>query len=127
MPAVPVGALHEVVPWERHCPAVLGLPSIRPERGHVVPGTPTENSPSQERMTRIAAMLRDAEQATPVLRRRVGQRPARRSRHAASHRRQASAQIRQCSCIEACRSHSSPQVVQAVAHAWSTARVRFAS
>jgi plastocyanin len=50
-----------------------------------------------------------------------------RSRHAASQRRQASAQTRQCSCIEAWLSHSSPQALQAAAQASSTARVRLAS
>ena len=31
-----------------------------------VPVAATDHSPSQERLTRIAAMLRDAEQSTPV-------------------------------------------------------------
>ena len=34
------------------------------------------------------------------------------SRQARSHWRQVSAQTRQCSCIRACRSHSSPQLLQ---------------
>jgi hypothetical protein len=38
-----------------------------------------------------------------------------------------SAQTRQCLCMPACRSHSSPQLRQAVAQAWSCARVRLAS
>jgi hypothetical protein len=33
-----------------------------------VPVGATDNSPSQERLTRIAVMLRDAEQSTPVTR-----------------------------------------------------------
>jgi integrase len=37
---------------------------------------------------------------------------SRSSRQACSQRRQASAQTRQCSCIRACRSHSSPQLLQ---------------
>jgi Multicopper oxidase len=46
---------------------------------------------------------------------------------ACSQRRQACAQTRQCSCIWACRSHSSAQDRQAVTQAWSVARVRLAS
>jgi hypothetical protein len=54
-------------------------------------------------------------------------REAIRSRQAASHRRQDSAQTRQCSCISACWAHSSPQALHAAAHASRTDRVRFAS
>ena len=50
-----------------------------------------------------------------------------RSRQAVSQRRHASAQTRQCSCMEACRSHSSPQALHAAAQASRTARVRLAS
>jgi hypothetical protein len=46
---------------------------------------------------------------------------------ARSQRRHASAQTRQCSCISACRSHSSAQEAHVCRHAWSTARVRLAS
>jgi hypothetical protein len=46
---------------------------------------------------------------------------------ACSHRRQASAQTLQCSCMSAWLWHSSPQLLHAWAHACSTARVRLAS
>ena len=49
------------------------------------------------------------------------------SLQACSQRRQASAQIRQCSCMSAWLWHSSPQLLHAWAQAWSTARVRLAS
>ena len=49
------------------------------------------------------------------------------SRQALSQRRQASAQMRQCSCISAWPAHSSPQALQAAAQASRTARVRLAS
>lgn len=49
------------------------------------------------------------------------------SRQACSHRRHASAQTRQCSCIEACSSQLSPHDLQAVAHASRKARVTLAS
>lgn len=52
---------------------------------------------------------------------------ARRSRHACSQRRHASAQTMQCSCMSACLEHSSPHASHAVAHASRNARVRFAS
>jgi hypothetical protein len=47
---------------------------------------------------------------------------ARRARQASSHRRQFSAQSRQCSWCGAWRSHSSPHTRQAVAHAPTEAR-----
>lgn len=50
-----------------------------------------------------------------------------RSLHACSQRRQASAHTRQWSCWPAWRSHSSPQALQTVAHAWRIARVTLAS
>src|SRR4051812_12187445 len=50
-----------------------------------------------------------------------------RSRHACSHDRHASAQIRQWSCMEAWRSHSSPQLLHAVAQASSRLRLMLAS
>jgi hypothetical protein len=46
---------------------------------------------------------------------------------ACSQRRQASAQTRQCSCMWACRWHSSPQLRQAATQASSTGRVTLAS
>lgn len=49
------------------------------------------------------------------------------SRHASSHARHASAQTRQCSCMPAWLSHSSPQARQAAMHACRWARVMFAS
>jgi hypothetical protein len=54
-------------------------------------------------------------------------RAARSSRQACSHRRQASAQMRQCSCMWACRSHSSPQLLQLATQASSRGRVTPAS
>lgn len=51
----------------------------------------------------------------------------RRSLHAFSQRRQASAQSRQCSCRPACCSHSLAQALQVVAQACSTVRVTLAS
>jgi hypothetical protein len=54
-------------------------------------------------------------------------RPASNALQACSQRWHTSAQIRQCSCMPACRSHSSPQDLQATAHAWSTARETLAS
>jgi hypothetical protein len=59
--------------------------------------------------------------ASPRPARRSGYRPASyliassSSRQACSQRRQASARTRQCSCILACRSHSSPQLLHAAA------------
>ena len=47
-------------------------------------------------------------------------------RHACSQRRQASPQTRQCSCIAACRSHSSPQLLQMATQASSSGRVTLA-
>src|SRR5215204_4973165 len=47
--------------------------------------------------------------------------------HAASQRRHASAQIRQCSCMLAWLSQSAAQARQAVLHAWTSALVRLAS
>ena len=52
---------------------------------------------------------------------------SRSSRQACSQRRQASAQTRQCSCIRACRSHSSPQLLQMATQASSSGRVTSAS
>ena len=49
------------------------------------------------------------------------------SAQAVSHRRHASAQIRQCSCISACSPHSSPQALHALWQASSTERVMLAS
>src|SRR5262249_13788179 len=48
---------------------------------------------------------------------------ARSSLQASSHRRHASKQTRQCACLRACRSHSSPQTLQAPAHASSSGLV----
>jgi hypothetical protein len=56
------------------------------------------------------------EAATSARRQQIAERPhpmaARSSRQASSQARQASAQIPQCSCISACRSHSSPQALK---------------
>jgi hypothetical protein len=49
-----------------------------------VPVGATDHSPSQERLTRIAAMLRDAEQSAPVTRTRSGGPERRRREHRAS-------------------------------------------
>ncbi len=46
---------------------------------------------------------------------------------ACSQRRHASAQTRQCACIMACRSHSSPQLLQAATQASSRGLVTLAS
>ena len=54
-------------------------------------------------------------------------RAARSSRQACSQRRQASAQTRQCACMGACRSHSSPQLLQLAAQASSSGLVTSAS
>ena len=50
-------------------------------------------------------------------------RASRSARQACSQRRQASPQTRQCSCIRACRSHSSPQLLQMATQASSSGRV----
>src|SRR3546814_6802494 len=47
----------------------------------------------------------------------------RRSRQACSQRRQTSAQMRQCSCMSAWLSHSSPHALQVVAQASTSVRV----
>ena len=54
-------------------------------------------------------------------------RASRSSRQACSQRRQACSQIRQCSCIRACRSHSSPQLLQMATQASSRGLVTAAS
>jgi hypothetical protein len=54
-------------------------------------------------------------------------RAARSCRQACSHRRPASAQMRQCSCMWACRSHSSPQLLQLATQASSRGRVTLTS
>jgi hypothetical protein len=57
----------------------------------------------------------------------VYSRVARSWRQACSQRRQACPQTRQCSCIWACRSHSSPQLLQMATQASSSGLVTLAS
>jgi hypothetical protein len=71
--AVPDGVL--VGAWEPTLVAGLGAPTIGPDNRPLVASV-LDSSPSQERLGRIAAMLRDAEQAmpAPVARERRGRR-----------------------------------------------------
>jgi hypothetical protein len=70
-PAVPDSVL--VGAWEPTVVAGLGAPTLGLDHRPMVDGV-LDSSPSQERLGRIAAMLREAEQATPVptVRERVG-------------------------------------------------------
>jgi hypothetical protein len=72
-PAVPDSVL--VGAWEPTVVAGLGAPTIGPDNRPLVDGV-LDSSPSQERLSRIAAMLRDAELAAPALavRERLGRR-----------------------------------------------------
>jgi hypothetical protein len=75
-----------VAAWEPTVVAGLGAPTIGPDNRPLVASV-LDSSPSQERLGRIAAMLRDAELAVPALlvRERRGRREsgARRLRPAA--------------------------------------------
>ena len=73
---VPDGVL--VGAWEPTVVAGLGGPTIGPDNRPLVAGV-LDSSPSQERLGRIAAMLRDAEQAMPApsVRERLGRREQR--------------------------------------------------
>lgn len=61
--AVPDGVI--VGAWEPTVVAGLGAPTIGPDSRPMVVGI-LDSSPSQERLGRIAAMLRDAELAAPA-------------------------------------------------------------
>jgi hypothetical protein len=61
--AVPDGVL--VGAWEPTVVAGLGAPTIGPDHRPMVASV-LESSPSQERLGRIAAMLREAELAIPA-------------------------------------------------------------
>ncbi len=61
--AVPDGVI--VGAWEPTVVAGLGAPTIGPDNRPMVAGA-LDSSPSQERLGRIAAMLRDAELAIPA-------------------------------------------------------------
>jgi hypothetical protein len=67
MTAVPVrlGDLHQVPPRGPAVPDAAGAPFAR-EALDPLAGTANDRSPSQERLGRIAALLRDAEQGTPA-------------------------------------------------------------
>ena len=54
-----------VAAWEPTVVAGLGAPTIGPDNRPMVGGV-LDSSPSQERLGRIAAMLRDAELAIPA-------------------------------------------------------------
>jgi hypothetical protein len=54
-----------VAAWEPTVVAGLGAPTIGPDNRPLVVGV-LDSSPSQERLGRIAAMLRDAELAVPA-------------------------------------------------------------
>jgi hypothetical protein len=64
-----------VAAWEPTVVAGLGAPTIGPDNRPLVASV-LDSSPSQERLGRIAAMLRDAEHAmsAPVARERRGRR-----------------------------------------------------
>ena len=69
---VPVqdGVLPELPGWERAVLSGLSAAPSAPQPADAVVVGPTDSSPSQERLGRIAAMLRDAEQAVPAATRR---------------------------------------------------------
>jgi hypothetical protein len=71
--AVPDGVI--LGAWEPTVVAGLGAPTIGPDNRPMVVGI-LDSSPSQERLGRIAAMLRDAELAipAPAVRERRGRR-----------------------------------------------------
>ena len=74
------------------------------------------------------AIAADADVGSPVITFERGySRAASSCWQACSQRRHASAHTRQCSCIAACRSHSSPELLHAVTHASSSDRLRMAS
>ena len=64
---MPDGVVVGVTTWEPTVLAGLGAPSVAPQSRSVAAGGVLDSSPSQERLSRIAAMLRDAEQAMPVI------------------------------------------------------------
>ena len=69
-------------------------------------------------------VIRNATALVHVAQMRRRRQKASTSSHAASHRRQTSAQMRQCSWWAACRSHSSAQATHAAAQAPIIARTR---
>ncbi|HLM06177.1 MAG TPA: hypothetical protein VK402_13430 [Blastococcus sp.] len=66
----PEAALGDVVAWEPAVLSRLGVATSAAQQWDGVSGGLADSSPSQERLSRIAAMLRDAEQATPATSRR---------------------------------------------------------
>ena len=67
---VPDGVLPEGPGWESALVSGLSVAPSAPQPADAVVVGPTDSSPSQERLVRIAAMLRDAEHAMPVTSRR---------------------------------------------------------
>ena len=59
------GLLPELPAWERSSLSGLSAAPSAPQPAEAVVVGPTDSSPSQERLGRIAAMLRDAEHGMP--------------------------------------------------------------
>jgi hypothetical protein len=74
VPPLPLPVQDDVLPelpaWERAVVSGLSAAPSAPQPADAVVVGPTDSSPSQERLVRIAAMLRDAELALPVTTRR---------------------------------------------------------
>ena len=66
----PEASLGDVVAWEPAVLSRLGVATSPAQPRDGVSGGLADSSPSQERLSRIAAMLRDAEQAVPPTGRR---------------------------------------------------------